>query len=647
MVINTIYIARFQQWHHYKIDLDNGWTNIYGGNESGKTTLSLFIQSILFGFKDANRLLHLSDDSGGYLIVTMNQQTYRLERYMHQNRGKVSVILEETGEIVGGEEMLTEQLGMSLKDYKAIYYFQPFLMSQQKMTEEEWQSYALSYATTGNDILFQQEKHYQKEARRYKNNRMHQGKLTQLLMKKKQLEQRIADMEQNEQKQHMVTQAQYEQLVSQKVQLETMIKQKEEYESLQHSDIDILSSKEEAYIEDLIDEWEAESDGKISQDEWEQLTTKYKYLQELVAQYIQEKEVSSMPNQHLALMIYGIILFIFFIGIYMLFNHHLLIGLFLIVMGLISLCYAQKMIRYINKKYNSDLSYRIEKVIQSFEPYIICQATSLNEQLVDIRQQMHQLKKEVVTHNNVHHIQEKLQQYTFINATTLFLAKQSIAEYYSKKRQYEKDRKYQAQLKEQISPLLNRSAEDINTEYHRITKEVNDAFYILQQESSIDLPTLYQRLATLDDEIEMESIRYIQNQLKLNWVNDIKDEQQQLLLPQVLQRGSLYFSLLTNHRYTTIFFKENQLYVRGKKNYQMTDLSQGSQLQLMMALRLAFIMSQTKIKLPIIMDEGWAFFDMERSEALFYLLQTCSAEQQIITFSHYSLADYCHKEISL
>jgi uncharacterized protein YhaN len=81
-----------------------------------------------------------------------------------------------------------------------------------------------------------------------------------------------------------------------------------------------------------------------------------------------------------------------------------------------------------------------------------------------------------------------------------------------------------------------------------------------------------------------------------------------------------------------------------EKNFEITDyqnqtwdvrrLSRGTAQQLYVALRLAMISElQAQVNMPLLIDDAFVDFDVERQSALLSLLRTQSSEQQIFYFT--------------
>lgn len=91
MIINELYIENFGKLSKYKKSFQDGLNHFVEDNGFGKTTLTVFIKAMLYGFDDTRR--HSLDENdrkkytpwqggafGGWLSFTVNNKSYRIER---------------------------------------------------------------------------------------------------------------------------------------------------------------------------------------------------------------------------------------------------------------------------------------------------------------------------------------------------------------------------------------------------------------------------------------------------------------------------------------------------------------------------------------------------------------------------------------
>lgn len=107
-------------------------------------------------------------------------------------------------------------------------------------------------------------------------------------------------------------------------------------------------------------------------------------------------------------------------------------------------------------------------------------------------------------------------------------------------------------------------------------------------------------------------------------------------LPQTLLNATEYFSYLTDEWYQKILVDEETVRVihRSGRVFQAEELSRGTAEPLYVALRLAFIKnSQDLFKLPLLVDDGFVNFDLQRKRKVYTLLKGISEDTQVLFFS--------------
>ncbi|MCL1914226.1 MAG: AAA family ATPase [Eubacteriaceae bacterium] len=109
MFIKDIYLVAFGKFHDKRISLSSGLNLVYGGNESGKTTMHKFIEGMFFGFfkpYSKNKIytpeqLKYTPWSGsdykGTMVYEKNNRQYRLERSFAKNNEYVRLYDDYTG----------------------------------------------------------------------------------------------------------------------------------------------------------------------------------------------------------------------------------------------------------------------------------------------------------------------------------------------------------------------------------------------------------------------------------------------------------------------------------------------------------------------------------------------------------------------
>ena len=124
MKINRLNIDSFSKFHQKTFEFTDGINLIYGENEAGKSTIHIFIKSILFGieqskFKDDKNYATLKPwDNGtefsGSMDITFNDKEYRIKRTFLDADNKLEVIELGTGMKVDMPEEFIKELLLGL-----------------------------------------------------------------------------------------------------------------------------------------------------------------------------------------------------------------------------------------------------------------------------------------------------------------------------------------------------------------------------------------------------------------------------------------------------------------------------------------------------------------------------------------------------
>lgn len=171
MKIRKIEIYGYGKWVNRTFDDVQDLQVFHGKNEAGKSTLSSFINSVLFGFPSARKKdqnlyvpkqaqayggrLFLEDTRFGDVIV---------ERVKDRNKGQALVTLPD------GVQQTTKNLGrfllgMDRETFESLYTFKiDSLLSLKKTQKDDLNHYLLSIGTSGSERLLQLAKEYRDEA---------------------------------------------------------------------------------------------------------------------------------------------------------------------------------------------------------------------------------------------------------------------------------------------------------------------------------------------------------------------------------------------------------------------------------------------------------------------------------------------------
>ncbi|CAM3211892.1 ATP-binding protein [Vagococcus fessus] len=210
-------------------------------------------------------------------------------------------------------------------------------------------------------------------------------------------------------------------------------------------------------------------------------------------------------------------------------------------------------------------------------------------------------------------------------------------------------------LEQQLSGLyvgeINYSEEKLKESYSKLSQELEQLkleqtmlsnklqeyrFDLKQQESDGSLAVLYQEQSELESELTRLSEQWSTYKLGEEVVTQLLERLTSERLGNLLEYVSDILSELTDERYVTCLLSEGHLVICNQEGvcYHLDELSTGTRDQLILSVRLAFILSyQEEIKAPLIIDDAWLHYDQQRKIQLFNVLQKMSQANQVICLS--------------
>ncbi|MHC9532450.1 AAA family ATPase [Dellaglioa sp. L3N] len=170
MKITKVTIYGFGKWHDQVFDFSQTNQVIFGLNEAGKSTLTTFMLSMLFGFATAKKKYqqYLPKDAstyGGELELLVEDVAYRLTRTQGKAGGKVAIVNSQTG-----AKVASNQLQEWLKPVDENLYNQVFSFNQQALnqvfdlTNEDLNEYLTTMGAVGSQEWLELTKQIQKNA---------------------------------------------------------------------------------------------------------------------------------------------------------------------------------------------------------------------------------------------------------------------------------------------------------------------------------------------------------------------------------------------------------------------------------------------------------------------------------------------------
>ena len=200
--------------------------------------------------------------------------------------------------------------------------------------------------------------------------------------------------------------------------------------------------------------------------------------------------------------------------------------------------------------------------------------------------------------------------------------------------------------KEKINNFLEmENLENINYALQKIQNQINNKkieLHTLEIDTQNIQPKL-ENLSKIEEELvnNKRKMATLQNlNMSMNIAKEILstsyEKMKNTVTPKFTQELSKNISEITNGKYNKVMFNDEQgLLVETKNgNYvQMSKLSIGTIDQLYLSLRLSMLEDLSEEKMPIILDEAFAYYDDERLENILKYLNEKSNNHQIIIFT--------------
>ncbi|WP_392449769.1 AAA family ATPase [Staphylococcus massiliensis] len=181
MKIKSLEIYGYGQFTHRKIEFGPHFTEIFGENEAGKSTIQAFIHSILFGFptkKENEPRLEprLGNQYGGNLTLILDDGSEAVvERVKGASKGDVKVYLQNG--LIKDESWLNDRLNyITKRTYQGIFSFSVLGLQDihRHLDEAQLQNYLLQAGALGSteftgmrDVLHAKKREYYKRNGKY------------------------------------------------------------------------------------------------------------------------------------------------------------------------------------------------------------------------------------------------------------------------------------------------------------------------------------------------------------------------------------------------------------------------------------------------------------------------------------------------
>ena len=197
--------------------------------------------------------------------------------------------------------------------------------------------------------------------------------------------------------------------------------------------------------------------------------------------------------------------------------------------------------------------------------------------------------------------------------------------------------------KNKINNLIN--LENVNFEIEKIQKEINDKklkLHTLDLDKKNIEPNL-DNLSKIEEGI-VNNNEIMSNLKKLNLsfnlakevLNENYEKMKNSVTPKFTENLSNNISKITDSKYKKVMFNESEGLIVELENSDYVSanrLSIGTIDQLYLSLRLSMINELSDEKIPILLDEAFAFYDDERLKNILLYLNSDFCDRQIIIFS--------------
>ncbi|MGI8314529.1 AAA family ATPase [Halobacillus mangrovi] len=185
---------------------------------------------------------------------------------------------------------------------------------------------------------------------------------------------------------------------------------------------------------------------------------------------------------------------------------------------------------------------------------------------------------------------------------------------------------------------------DIMTETEANLRELQQALsdtknQLLQLENSGQLSELIHQSELEKDKLREHAKEWVRHQFAFQLLQKTKKQYMEKYLPEVIAKATVYFSQLTNDRYTDILLlsteqQEMKLAHKNGQHFEVQELSRGAKDQLYVALRIALgeTMAET-LRLPFLMDDAFVHFDQDRLQVMLRILEEVASRHQVVLFT--------------
>lgn len=201
--------------------------------------------------------------------------------------------------------------------------------------------------------------------------------------------------------------------------------------------------------------------------------------------------------------------------------------------------------------------------------------------------------------------------------------------------------------KEYIQKLMLYSYEKVKNVEQDVQDRINETLLKIHKaefnKSVLDkklenITALQEKLEVFKEEKEklLQKEEYIK--MAIEGIEEAYEKMKKQIVPSITQELSEYIKVFTDNNYEQAFFSDDKGIQLKLSNGDMADiksLSTGTIYQIYLALRVATYkkVCDTQETVPILLDEAFAYFDLERLKTTLFHMQELSKTNQVIIFS--------------
>lgn len=649
MKINKVQIDQFGHWQNQEFVLSDEFQVISGLNGAGKTTLMAFIQGMLFGFPTAKANENTYENKnaatiyGGRLWFEHEERQYELVR--HQRTNSIVTLTDvTTGQEFGDAAgMIAQFMAPVTPDlYRAIYVFNqdslleiltlkpaellerlrvigiPHAQGWLRQSDAWIKEAQLAFGKTATSKRPINQKIAHLEEAKATLRRMEQGlpEVTTLEQQIRQLKQDVNELQAQQTKQ--VVASQYTHLQQQLTDVNAWLDAQPA--KLRESDInDVLYLQNALVNPPMTDELER----------WYDIE---RLLTQLSNEPVTTRQTQQNGGDEPWLLMVGIVLAGFVIGSLI---GQSVIGAILGLIGAFVLYWQHSAPQSTVQQTSSARDARlIEQLAQL--GFMVNVNTNIAVSRQQVAQEIGKLSHQTDNHQQMTQRLELLYQQMGISSVAEFETRRALTAEINQQEQR------QHILQEQLAEITEQ--EGVQYSVDDLTTQLRDKHAkIAQLEMQLDrlsndqtLRQQRQMVANWESELVADLQDYFALQMAAQWTQQSFDAANNDRWPRLEQQADGYLQTLTQGQYQHISWSEKTFIVTDYQNqeWEVRQLSRGTAQQLYVALRLAMIAElQAQVNLPMLIDDAFVDFDIERQAALLSLLRGQSMNEQILYFT--------------